>query len=412
MTNSAQHRGWTLNVNSWLATAALALAIAIALALAVTQSAQAQTFTVLHTFSGGSDGAHPEVGLTMDRAGNLYGTTTDGGSTFQGTVFKLARKSGAWTFQTLYSFKGGTDGANPQGRVAIGPDGTLYGTTTIGGIPSCDPPYNQGCGTIFNLRPPAAACQAALCPWTETVLYRFTGINDGGGPQGDLVFDQQGNLYGSAGNIYELSPGSGGWTLSVLTSDVYSPGLIFDKAGNLYGAYPDPGAIFQLMPSSPGWVLNFLYKLNENDDGYNLTGLIFDQAGNLYGGAANGGPHNGGTVFEFSPSNGGWSFNLLYAFTGDGFGGPFLGTLLMDPAGNLYGATDLEGMHNVGSVFELTPSNGGWTYTDLHDFHGLGSDGCYPNNGLVRDANGNLYGSTDACGSGNPGNGVLFEITP
>ncbi|MGC2108390.1 MAG: choice-of-anchor tandem repeat GloVer-containing protein [Candidatus Korobacteraceae bacterium] len=374
-------------------------------------AAQAQTYTVLHTF-GGTDGSGPQAGLTMDRAGNLYGTTVYGGTKFQGNVFKLTRRNSSWIFTNLYSFQGGTDGANPEGRVVLAADGSLYGSTNQGGNQQCG--YGNGCGTIFRLQPPARACASAQCPWTETVIYRFDGSNGAGFPQGEMAFDQQGNLYGTAGYTYQLSPTSGGWTMSLLSLDHYASfGVTLDAAGNVYGADYDANNVFELSPSPSGWVARVLYTLNDGSQGYGLTSLVFDQAGNLYGGNSNSGPNGSGTVYQLSPSNGGWALNLLYGFSGDdGYGGPDEQSLLVDPAGTVYGTALFDGANNVGSIFQLTPSNGGWTYTDLHDFIGHDSGGCYPNDSMVRDAEGNLYGTTSLCGAGSSGNGVVFEITP
>ena len=143
MENSAQHRSWTLNLGFRTATAALAIAIVFALA-ALTQSAQAQTFTVLHTFTGGGDGGDPLTGLTMDSAGNFYGTTWGGGTGY-GTVFKLWHVAGGWRITPLYSFAGGYDGAGPSSRVIFGPDGALYGTASTGGA--------QGYGLVWEITP-------------------------------------------------------------------------------------------------------------------------------------------------------------------------------------------------------------------------------------------------------------------
>jgi hypothetical protein len=370
--------------------------------------ARAQTYTVIHAF-GGADGANPYAGLTMDRAGNLYGTTEYGGRGY-GTVFRMSYKNSSWILTTLYEFQNGSDGAFPEGRVTIGPDGSLYGTTNEGGTEECGG-YPVGCGTIYRLQPPARACASAQCPWRETQLYIFDASNGTGFPAGDLVLDRQGNIYGSAGYAYELSPSNGGWTMSIISTDYPSYyGFIFDSAGNLYGA--GYGNVFELSPSPDGWVPQVLYTLNNETQGSQLTGLVFDQAGNLYGGAADGGPGRSGTVFQLSPSNGGWTFNLLYAFSGTSASGPSNGSLVIDPAGNVYGATEGEFGQNGGSAFRLSPSNGGWTYTDLYDFQLASPTGCFPNNGMVRDAAGNLYGTTLSCGTGNPSNGVVFEITP
>ena len=162
---------------NWTWMTAAYLFAALLLALLATQSAQAQTYTVIHSFTGASDGGTPYAGLSIDAHGNLYGTTFAGGAGY-GTVFKLTQKGSNWVFTPVYSFQGSgsNDGAGPAGRVIIGPNGSLYGTTESGGQGSCAnySPY-PGCGTVFNLVPPATACKSALCPWTETILYRFAG---------------------------------------------------------------------------------------------------------------------------------------------------------------------------------------------------------------------------------------------
>lgn len=383
------------------------------LAMFAAQAAQAQTFSVIHTFRGGADGGGPSAGLTKDPAGNLYGVTSYGGSAGQGNVFKLTRKNSGWVLSSLYSFQGGNDGADPESRVIIGPDGSLYGTTIHGGDQSCI--YGPGCGTIFNLRPPATFCRAITCPWTETVLHRFT--LDEGGPGGELVFDVQGNLYGTTSEgVFELAPSSGGWAFSLIyqLQALWVSGVILDRAGNLYGAVEQYGAtssVYELTPSPSGWTASVLYTLDYRTDGGGPGGLVFDQAGNLYGGTWEGGPDHGGTVFQLSPTNGGWTFSTLYAFAGSGSGGPCCGRLLMDASGSLYGATFGDGAYGYGSAFKLLPSNGGWIYTDLHDFPLIGSDGWSPNNPLALDSNGNLYGTASGGGANN-GRGTVWEITP
>ncbi len=385
----------------------------------------------------------------MDKGGNLYGTTYAYGAGY-GTVYQLKHKGSGWTFNPLYSFAGGSDGANPLARVIFGPNGTLYGTTKFGGG-GCE---NYGCGTVFNLRPSPSACKSALCSWIKTVLYDFKGprvssvaaqggageaypvYGDGAYPlYGDLIFDQKGNVYGTTitggqgscdiyfsrcGTVFELSPSGGGWNESVLYvfsgNDGGFPynGLTFDNAGNLYGTtyvggLSNAGTFFELAYSI-GWTETFLSSFRNGNDGSGpTTGLIFDQSGNLYGATESGGKNSGGTVFEFSPSpDGTWTYSLLYSFTGGASCGSW-GNLVMDGAGNLYGTTLCDGTNKAGNVFKLTPSGGSWTYTSLHDFTG-GSDGKNPYSNVVIDANGNLYGTTYAGGS--QGVGVVWEITP
>ena len=402
------------------------MAVAVML-LALTVSAQAQTYNVVHSFTG-PDGAAPNAGLTMDRAGNLYGTTTQGGNG-HGTVFKLAREGSSWILTKLYSFGGGSDGATPYARVILGSDGTLYGTTAGGGGGAC----SGGCGTVFHLRPSPVVCRSIACPWTETILYRFTGGSDGAAPLfGDLVFDQAGNLYGTAaaggitsgncspvggcGVVFELTPTHGGWTETVLHSfnldgsDGYYPnsGVIFDSSGNLYGTTvyggaDNAGAVYELTHSGSGWVESILYSSGTEGD-LPVGGLVMDRAGNLYGSTALGGSYGDGTIFELAPSGGNWTFTLLHTFTGDV--GPE-DSLTMDAAGNLYGTTFTDGLYDAGSVFKLMPGSGGWTYVDLYDFHDAGT---LPSGNVILDSSGNLYGTAQDGGSGRAG--VVWEISP
>jgi uncharacterized repeat protein (TIGR03803 family) len=396
--------------------AALAAMLVAMLTTIGSLPAEAQTYAAIYSFTGGHDGGNPEAGLSIDRAGNLYGTALDGGVGF-GTAFKLAHKNSNWIFNPLYSFAGGSDGAGTYSRVIFGPDGSLYGVTygTDGGF-----------GTIFKLQPPATACKSALCAWTETVLYRFTGGSDGANPEGDLTFDQAGNIYGVTlrggdgyGVVYELKRSGGGWTQSVLHT--FEPGsggthptagLIFDKTGNLYGTAAFGGlgfgVVFQLTPSGSGWTENTLYVFQgENDGGAPIGGLIFDSSGNLYGSTFQNGAGSGGTAFELVAQSGKWTFALLYSFAGTSGCGP-QASLAFDQSGNLYGTTLCDGANGQGSVFKLTPSSGAWIYTSLHDF--AGSDGGYPFSNLVFDTSGNLYGTASQGGAN--GVGVVFQVTP
>lgn len=400
--------------------------------LAFAGAVQAQTLNDLHYFSG-PDGATPEAGLTIDAAGNLYGTTSAGGAGY-GTVFKMSLKNGHWVINQLYSFAGGNDGDDPEARVVFGPDGALYGTTSEGG--------GADAGTVFVLRPPLSSCKSALCPWNETVIYRFTGGLDGGDPEyGDLTFDKDGNIYGTAseggaydyGVVYKLTRSGNNWTQSVLYNFANNPdgatplsGVIFDKAGNLYGTTQygggragcgtfGCGVVFQLTPSDSGWTETIIhaFKADQTEGNFPVGGLYIDSSGNLYGTTCYGGTTFGGTVFEMSPAGGGsWTFTLLNNGLPlyDGFivAGP-LGNLNMDSAGNLYGTTYGGGIYDGGTVFKLTPSSGQWTYTSLHDFEDQ-QDGYYPYGTVVFDKAGNMYGTTEGAGGGVPG--VVFQIVP
>jgi uncharacterized repeat protein (TIGR03803 family) len=419
----------------------LSAVLVIVLSAAPSQLVQAQTFQVLHTFTGGPDGNSPRAGVTVDRAGNLYGTAYQGGKLTCdapwgcGEIYLLKHAGSNWVFHPLYSFTWGTDGKWPASRIVFGPDGALYGSTYEGGGDQCG---DAGCGTVFKVQPPAAFCRSVSCPWPETVLYAFNGDSDGYWPWagGDLHFDQSGNIYGTTpyttygsnvyGVVYELTRSGSGYTESVLhafsNSDGSQPlaGVISDTAGNLYGTTVAgglfaSGTVFELTyVEGVGWTEIVLHNftLSGNDGGSPYAGLISDQAGNLYGATYLGGPQGGGAVFELSPGSGGWTFNVLYTFTTGGCGPQ--SSLTMDAAGNLYGATLCGGANHFGSIFKLALVNGAWTYTSLHDF--AGADGDNPV-GVTLDGSGNLYGATIYGGnySGlcqHDGCGVVWEITP
>ncbi len=290
----------------------------------------------------------------------------------------------------------------------------------------------DGCGTVFRLSPPPAACKSATCPWTETLLYRFTGGSDGGYPGlGDLTFDHAGNLYGTTYNggtdtggvVYELTPSHGGWTEKVLysfidRSDGYSPmsGVIFDQAGNLYGTASY--TVFQLRPSGSSWVETTLYQFTTSSTD---AGVIFDQSGNLFGGTTLDLVLAGGSVFELSPSGSGWTQQTLYGFPfgqNGGFGPT--ASLVMDAGGNLYGTTIADpgngclGGYGCGTVFKLSHNpDSTWSNTFLYQFTGAG-DGANPYSNVVFDSSGNMYGTASAGGDTGCGNGcgVVWEITP
>jgi uncharacterized repeat protein (TIGR03803 family) len=405
---------------------------------------QAQTFTVLYTLNGTTDGDGPVSGLVSDRQGNLYGTASAGGiyNCFSylgcGTVFKLSPQGSGWTFSVLYSFTSQSDGSNPEAPLAIGADGSLYGSTLWGGSEAC---VDGGCGTIFKLSPPSAGCRTS-CGWTKTILYEFTGRADGSLPLGQLTFDQAGNLYGTAsasivgepyaGSVFELSPAEGGWTFKVLYSfpgGLYFPGapgggVVFDKQGNLWGvqAYggadncgdpqlPDPcGSIYELSPSSSGWTEKTVFRFI-NIVGSGPSGkLALDAAGNFYGTLADDGLYGGGRgsgggsggVYRFDPTSG--QFTMLRYFQGNPANGDGpVGGVVLDQAGNLYAASEEEGTYHEGLAFEVSPLDASGDIIDLHNFTG-GSDGQDPCGPLVVDAEGRVYGADLT--------NVIFQITP
>jgi uncharacterized repeat protein (TIGR03803 family) len=394
---------------------ALGLALLFLTAL-LTRTSQAQKFSVLYTFTGQADGGIPMAGLIQDHAGNLYGTAAIGGTSTSGfgVVFKVD-PSGAET--VLYSFTGTAgDGVSPFGRLVRDKAGTLYGTTFQGG----DDTFCY-CGTVFKLDSAGK----------ETVLHRFTGYpKDGAHPWTGVVQDRAGNLYGTTtdggaygdGIVFKLDT-TGKETLRH-TFTGGSDGansfadLIVDKAGNLYGTVFQGargcgfgcGVVFKLNKSGG---LIPLYSFAGTPDGEGShAGLVRDAVGNMYGTTAFGGTHGWGTVYKLDTSG---KETVLYNFTGGADGGALVGNLVRDVQGNLYGTTFSGGIGSCqggsygmgcGVVFKLDKHS---TETVLYSFTGK-TDGGHPMAGLLRDTSGNLYGTTSARGTYN--SGVVFKITP
>lgn len=373
------------------------------------QLAASQTYTIIHNFTGqNGDGANPYAGPTLDSSGNLYGTTYTGGTFGAGSVYELSPSGSSWNYSTLYSFTGESDGDGPAfGSLAIY-NGDLFGTTEGGGY----------LGVAFKVGQTETG-------WHEAVVHSFGMGTDGNEPIGGVVFDNAGNFYGTTllggaygnGTVYQVTRAGVERVIYSFTGghDAVNPAaaVTLDTEGNIYGttsfggAY-NSGAIYELSPSGSRWTETVLYSFQGRKDGQNpVGGLILDKAGNLYGGTFDGGIKGGGTVYELSPSSGGWILTVLCSFSG-GYGGPY-NKLTFDTKGNLYGSLNGESANGMGSVFRLTPGNGGWAYRDLHDFTGGSDDGSLPYGQLAIDAHGNIFGTTNAGGSDNQG--VLFEIT-
>jgi uncharacterized repeat protein (TIGR03803 family) len=395
---------------------------------------QAQTFSVIHEFQG-PEGWGPESGLTLDAAGNLYGTTYRA-TNQQGSVYRMQPSAGGWLLSTLFYFNVNDDwnGTFPEAGVVFGPGGALYGTTSAGGASEW---CLGGCGVFYALRPPQNPCHSTQCLWTESVPYRFTGQYGAVFPgQGNLLFDRAGNIYGTtkqggnyeSGAVYELTKSNGFWIGSVIYSfrgsgsDGSFPagGLVVDSAGNLYGTTTSDGSgcgcgiVFELSPSGSGWTETVIHQFQGPDGSTPYATLTLGPSGEIYGATTSGGSNNTGVIFEMSPSGGSWSYSVLYQFQGTIlYGGPY-GPLVLDAAGALYGTAAEDGAYGFGSVFKLTPGNGGWSYTSLHDFTKL-SDGAYPLGGPALDSHGNLYGTAAGGGTGTCGGGdcgTVWEIKP
>ena len=403
----------------------------------------ADTYKVLFTF-GSSNGAYPYSNLVADGAGNLYGTTSQGGVYGYGVVFKLSPLGrGRWMEQVLHSFNG-TDGRTPLAGVVLDAAGNLYGTTAYGGLTVCT--YSNGCGVVFELSPGTGG------NWSETTLYQFQGGQDAAVPISGVTLDAAGNLYGTAGGgtygygaVFQLTRNLlGVWTESVLYSFNYvdgtgSYGLVLDKAGNLYGVtdaggdldcnqqvgrISGCGVVFQLMKNSNGlWTENLLHVFGWTDGAFPSGSLVLDASGNIYGTTSYGPVSSAcnysgcGTVFRLA-NDGSWSLQTIYQFAGGKDGALPGGYLVFDNSGNLYGATLSGGASTLcyfgcGTVFELSPDSGGfWKETMLRRF-GTGTsqpplEGPAP--GLVVDSANNVYGA--AATTGSTGYGGVFELSP
>jgi uncharacterized repeat protein (TIGR03803 family) len=349
--------------------------------------------TVLHKFSN-TDGAFPSGRLILDKAGNLYGTTVYGGPNGCaglgcGVVFELKKEAGGkWTEKVLHTFNTEGDGSLPYGGLIFDAAGNLYGTGSTGGdYDACNP---DGCGVVFELTPVAHG------EWKETILYTFHNT-DGQGPMGTLVFDSAGNLYGTTqfggtegdGTVFELTRTHDHWSEQVLhsfdlsKSDGYEPetALVFDKNGNLYGTTLFGGSVgqgwgtaFELSPNGKNWTETILHVFNEHAVGGGYpSGPVLDKQGNLYGATTLGGKYHCvsggsvgcGVVFELKPrSNGKWNETVLHSFGSgsDGAGALPSSNVFRDAKGHLFGATAQGGYtgspcgtYGCGVVFEVMP---------------------------------------------------------
>ena len=271
------------------------------------------TESVIHDFTGGNDGSGPGAGLTLDRAGNLYGMTPTGGAFGLGIIYQLHQDlNGNWRERVIHTFKGGRDGATgSKGRLTFDKAGNMYGVATVGGA--------NGAGTAFRL----TRLQGGR--WRYRTFFAFAGEPNAGFPYGALTFDESGNLYGTTyyagahglGSAYELTLVNGTWSEVLLYSfqggtDGSGPisNLVFDRAGNVYGTTSEGGAlgcgcgtIFELTPGGQGrWTESVVHAFTGPPDGSSpYSGMVADRAGNFYGATVNGGADGEGAVYEFTP---------------------------------------------------------------------------------------------------------------
>jgi len=381
--------------------------------------------TVLYNFSFGPNKiGNPWGGLLKDDAGNLYGGALDG------SIFELSPNgSGGWKLTDLYDCGYVPDCSYSFGSLAMDRAGNLYGSTYLGNVIEYSPSGNGS--------------------WTATTLYSFSIPVDQGGPS-PVILDAQGNLYGISanggshgmGNVFELSPASGGaWSLTTLhdfkgsdgagsdlnNADGEIGGLVMDSSGNFFGVTGAGGSskncgggcgvVFELSKNDSGaWQETILHSFDRKD-GYNPDAtLLVDAAGNLYGTTASGGSGGFGTVFETSQASGKWETHVLYSFTSRVHDGAYPNTaLVMDADGNLYGTTisgggsgecNVENDTGCGTAFELSSNGSAWSETILQDF--AGGNGVFPG-GLIFGADGDLYGITNGGGHGNAGNFIKLS---
>ncbi|MDQ3116634.1 MAG: hypothetical protein M3Q86_08525 [Verrucomicrobiota bacterium] len=272
-------------------------------------TADGWVYSVLYNFTGGADGGEPYKGVTLDSAGNLYGTAVTGGSGSCeggcGVTYKLIKSGETWTQRVIHAFTGGADGAGPGARVAVDKRGNVYGMTPIGGA--------NGLGTIYLLRPRSSGGYALR------VIHTFTGGSDGSsGSAGKLVL-RGGRIFGTA------------------------------TTGGLHGS----GIVFQLTPAQSGeWDFKTLYSFQGAPDGvFPYGAVLFDAAGNIYGTTYYGGAHGLGVVYQLSPTTSGeWSETVLHSFRLRNVGHSSISNLVFDAAGNLYGTTS-EGGLGSGTIF-------------------------------------------------------------
>jgi uncharacterized repeat protein (TIGR03803 family) len=391
---------------------------------AVVGSASAGT-QIIYSFGGGADGEYIDSDLVMDSAGNLYGTSVQGGDFGGGTVFALSPSGSSWVHKVLYSFTGGADGGEPYKGVTLDAQGNLYGTAVTGGTGLvCE----GGCGVVYKLTKSGET-------WRQNVIYAFNGGDDGSGPGSGVTFDKNGNLYGMTptggvfglGVIYRLKPDHhGGWSFSVLHaftggtdgSSASAGRMILDRLGNLYGVTTTGGAngqgvVFKLtLAPAQAHSLQTLYAFRgQPDAGFPYGGLMLDSRGNLYGTTYYAGENGLGAVYEVSFIHGVWSEEVLYSFQGGSDGSSSISNLVSDAAGNLYGTTSEGGAGcSCGVIFKLAPGTGGtWTESVVYRFQGP-PDGAFVYNGMVADGTGKFYGATVHGGLSN--DGTIYQFNP
>jgi uncharacterized repeat protein (TIGR03803 family) len=382
-------------------------------------AAGAQTYSVLTSFAG-ANGSYPFATPRIDSLGNVFGTTQNGGNGGCGVVFELVNKGGGrYIDNTLYDFTCGVDGSSPDGGVARGSAGDFYGTTFNGGAFTAGVAYelvNHGGGS-----------------YKFELIHAFSGSRGGSHPTGDLVW-LKGSLYGvtyqgggggclgGCGTVYQLTKSGDKWAETVLhifndrgDGQNLNAGVVFDGDGNIYGTTQSGGSfgygtVFKLSPKSSGnYQETILHSFDGLLDGCNIfSGVVLDSAGDLYGTAEGCGVYGYGTVYRLQRSGSKYEFRAIFAFDGTNGENPgsYDGHLAVDSTGNVYGTTVYGPGNGCGTVFKLAAQS--FLYNDLHDFNCNETDGGYPFGGVSVDALGNLYGTTESGGRYDVG--TVWEI--
>jgi uncharacterized repeat protein (TIGR03803 family) len=404
----------------------VAFLLTIAFVVITPRPARAANEKVLYSFTGGADGANPTAALVRDSKGNLYGTTYSGGAHNLGAVFEI---TSAGKEVVLHSFSGNPDGANPYAGLIMDSNNNLFGTTVNGGGSSnC----SNGCGTVFEV----------TSAGEETVLYSFASYPDGASPYGGLVMDPKNNLYGTTlaggqnpgnecnanggcGTIFELTSAGeesvlyefcqqGGYSC---TDGIYPyDALVRDSKGNLYGTTfavtgGFGGVVFELTSKGQEETLYSFCAQKACADGNNPYASLVDSKGNLYGTTFAGGSTGSyGVVFRVTRKGKESKEKVLYYFPGGEHGANPHGGLIRDAKGNLFGTTYAGGnANNAGIVFEITPNgHENVLYTFCSDKKC--ADGASPYAGVTEDSKGNFYGTTYSGGA--HGYGTVFEVIP
>ena len=391
-----------------------------AIALFGSRTVKASTTEIIYSFAGDEDGEYLDTDVEIDLAGNLYGTSVLGGDFGGGTVWQLSPGAGGWVHTVLYSFTGGADGGEPYKGVTLDSAGNLYGTAVTGGSGSCE----GGCGVVYKLTKSGGTWTQTVVhaftgadgsgPGSRVTLDgrgNVYGMAPTGGADG-------------LGTIYQLHPRSNGrWAFRVIhdftggsDGSSGSAGKMVFRGGSLYGAATTGGAgygtVFELRPTDTGgWNFRTLYEFQGAPDGsFPYGALLFDQSGHIYGTTYYGGADGLGSIYELTRATGGnWSEQILYGFQAGEDGNSSISNLVFDTAGNLYGTTS-EGGLGSGTIFELAPNgNGTWTESLPHLFAGP-PDGAFPYAGMVGDGTGMFYGAT--VHGGTSGEGAIYLFTP